>query len=283
MRLTYNGQVKVTGDIIAYGQILGNSFEFNPSSSAGHGGYIDFHYNGSTADYTSRIIENASGRLAITGQLAVAGAMSCASLTASGNIQANAGATIANNQSYGGLDTGGTRRTLVSIDNTNAAYFAWGNAGAGHNTYVSGNNISFTYGTSHTTGMYLNSSGNVGIGTTIPETKLHVHHTGYPNVILSTTNSEVSIYYRNSSSVYWAAGVGCWGKQVGSTSFSFGVCSGAGSSAYKAYITNTGNFVAVGAITAGSASDVRLKTNIETLSDTDAKTLIMSLRPVTFT
>ena len=29
----------------------------HPSASAGHGGYIDFHYNGSSADYTSRIIE----------------------------------------------------------------------------------------------------------------------------------------------------------------------------------------------------------------------------------
>ena len=35
-------------------------------SSAGYGGYIDFHYNGSTADYTSRIIEDASGKVSIT-------------------------------------------------------------------------------------------------------------------------------------------------------------------------------------------------------------------------
>ena len=32
-------------------------------SSAGNGGYIDFHYNQSSSDYTSRIIEDASGRL----------------------------------------------------------------------------------------------------------------------------------------------------------------------------------------------------------------------------
>lgn len=52
---------------------------------------------------------------------------------------------------------------------------------------------------------------------------------------------------------------------------------------YLAYLTTTGSFVANGAITAGSASDARLKTNISTLSDSDAKTLIMALRPVTFT
>ena len=43
------------------------SIEFTgPSSTAGHGGYIDFHYNGSTDDYTSRIIEDASGKISIT-------------------------------------------------------------------------------------------------------------------------------------------------------------------------------------------------------------------------
>ena len=38
--------------------------EFVPTSTtAGHGGYIDFHFNSSSADYTSRIIESASGEL----------------------------------------------------------------------------------------------------------------------------------------------------------------------------------------------------------------------------
>ena len=39
-----------------------NNIELAPStSSAGNGGCIDFHYNRSTADYTSRIIEDSSG------------------------------------------------------------------------------------------------------------------------------------------------------------------------------------------------------------------------------
>jgi hypothetical protein len=41
--------------------------EMMPGSSAGHGGYIDFHYNSSSADYTSRIIESASGTLSVNG------------------------------------------------------------------------------------------------------------------------------------------------------------------------------------------------------------------------
>lgn len=43
------------------------------SSSAGHGGFIDFHFNNSSSDYTSRIIESASGVLNVSGQLTVTG------------------------------------------------------------------------------------------------------------------------------------------------------------------------------------------------------------------
>lgn len=39
------------------------AIELTPVSNAGHGGYIDFHFNHSSADFTSRIIEDASGRL----------------------------------------------------------------------------------------------------------------------------------------------------------------------------------------------------------------------------
>ena len=43
------------------------SIEMYPGTSAGHGGFIDFHYNNSSADYTSRIIESASGTLVVNG------------------------------------------------------------------------------------------------------------------------------------------------------------------------------------------------------------------------
>ena len=42
----------------------------NGSTSSGHGGYIDFHYNASTEDYTSRIIDW-SNRLAVMGKLLI--------------------------------------------------------------------------------------------------------------------------------------------------------------------------------------------------------------------
>lgn len=45
--------------------------ELNPGANAGHGGYLDFHYNGSSEDYTSRIIEQSSGVLNVPGTFKV--------------------------------------------------------------------------------------------------------------------------------------------------------------------------------------------------------------------
>lgn len=44
------------------------SIEMFPGASAGHGGYIDFHYNNSSADYTSRFLETSSGRVTLNGK-----------------------------------------------------------------------------------------------------------------------------------------------------------------------------------------------------------------------
>lgn len=148
------------GSLSQYGA---SSIELNTTSSTGHGGFIDFHYNGSTADYTSRIIENASGRLAITGQLAVSGAMSCASLTASGDITP----AVANTYKLGDASLFFTH-----------IYANMLHPGAGNNLwllspskiyFVNGNGTSGTVlGTWTTTGL--------GIGVT-PSYKLHVSGT----------------------------------------------------------------------------------------------------------
>ena len=58
------------GSVEAKAKLYGQCIEFsNIASSSGHGGFIDFHYNGSTADYTSRIIESASGKLHLVASL----------------------------------------------------------------------------------------------------------------------------------------------------------------------------------------------------------------------
>ena len=43
-----------------YIQGSNGAIELHPPASATHGGYVDFHYAGSTADYTSRLIEDSS-------------------------------------------------------------------------------------------------------------------------------------------------------------------------------------------------------------------------------
>lgn len=58
------------------------SIELEPGSSAGHGGYIDFHFNSDAADYTSRIYEPVKGTLKYNGH----GIVSTANIVALLNV-----------------------------------------------------------------------------------------------------------------------------------------------------------------------------------------------------
>lgn len=49
----------------------------NLNSSSNFGGYIDFHFNGDTSNYTTRIIEADSGRLNVIGNFDVKGWLNC--------------------------------------------------------------------------------------------------------------------------------------------------------------------------------------------------------------
>lgn len=70
-RPTYNGNdVALTSDLSGThdhsGAVISPvAMELHPGSGSGHGGYIDFHYNGSTEDFTSRILEANNGLLQI--------------------------------------------------------------------------------------------------------------------------------------------------------------------------------------------------------------------------
>lgn len=69
-------------DVTAKTGLYGQYLEFsNINSSAGHGGFIDFHFKGSTEDYTSRIIEDAKGRLSLRTPIVRVGTTSSATLT----------------------------------------------------------------------------------------------------------------------------------------------------------------------------------------------------------
>lgn len=57
----------VVGHNHANEEIKPIAIELNPPSGQNHGGYIDFHFNGSTGDYTTRVIEQTSGELLLNG------------------------------------------------------------------------------------------------------------------------------------------------------------------------------------------------------------------------
>jgi len=62
----FNDSITTYGSLNVAGLVATQGLEFsNVGSNTGHGGYIDFHYNGSTEDFTSRIIEYGSGKLAL--------------------------------------------------------------------------------------------------------------------------------------------------------------------------------------------------------------------------
>lgn len=63
--MVVDGDESVGGNLSAGKSVSsGTGIELGRSAS-GHGGYLDFHFNASTEDYTSRIIESASGVLQI--------------------------------------------------------------------------------------------------------------------------------------------------------------------------------------------------------------------------
>jgi hypothetical protein len=65
-------KVVLEGDSPTFGGVYAGATSYNPTgieflgtAGHGHGGHLDFHYSGSAADYTSRIIEEGSGVLAL--------------------------------------------------------------------------------------------------------------------------------------------------------------------------------------------------------------------------
>ena len=71
---TINGNLTVSGSITASAGLATNYIELKASTP-----FIDFHFNNSTADYTSRIIESASGTLTVWTNLIAKGEVTASS------------------------------------------------------------------------------------------------------------------------------------------------------------------------------------------------------------
>jgi hypothetical protein len=159
--LNSNGEVKGVLNYVT-------SIEFTEAAT-GTGGYLDFHYNGDTGDFTSRIIEDASGRIAINNTAffhknATPGSDLRVAMTdwQSVNFQTQ----ITNNVAFhsniyvrgnihlrngGGidmLDNVGGEKNVLTFNTHNDLAIGYGARLAGYSTYIQGSPIHFNVGTS---------------------------------------------------------------------------------------------------------------------------------------
>ena len=107
-----------------------HSIELNSEGSlSGYGGFIDFHYNGSSADFTSRIIEDASGRLYLNASNGVRignGVLKWDSTNNAFKVEKFDG-TAANLYSTGGVSALGMSAGVTSIDAMTFGYLTVNN------------------------------------------------------------------------------------------------------------------------------------------------------------
>lgn len=124
----FNHNITVTGNVDAHDgfRSTGHShlrtieLGYGTGSTDNHGGFIDFHYNGSTADYTARIIEDASGVIKITPALTTPTATITTANITTANITTTISNTIKpNNTNYVTIMRDGKVNTALSVEGYN--------------------------------------------------------------------------------------------------------------------------------------------------------------------
>lgn len=135
--------------------------------------YIDFHFNNSSADYTSRIIENSSGKLDVTGRLESYGEVIGGLNNSSGQFRAVQG-------NYGFFIRNDGATTYFMLTNSGDAYGSWNglrpimiNNGNGHVTL--GNGVDVT-GTVQANDGNLSTTKNSRWFTVAPENTAYTHY-----------------------------------------------------------------------------------------------------------
>ena len=167
---------------VATGSEVG-SIELKPLTTSTHGGFIDFHWKGSSADFTSRILEKAQSSLYITASNGVyindskaATATDIASCYKVSGGALNNGAVISRATSGTSWING---RNVAIVKNTTAPGSSWGaitsskSTSGSWETGVLGDNHYIVYASdtnynagtnSVTNGIVINNNGNVSVG-----------------------------------------------------------------------------------------------------------------------
>lgn len=179
-------------------------------STANDGGYIDFHFNGSSADYTSRIIENtAAGQLIVNNAAAfylnaVTGANIMSPVTdfSSRNFRVRitnslladticlSGPLVMRNaQGIRMIDTGGTELRALRLDTGNNLVL--GENFQNYGVYLRGNALYFQTGTSNTESLRVDANGN------ILQTR---NNTAY--ILRNTSNGNVTVMRLDNNNVF---------------------------------------------------------------------------------
>lgn len=203
--LTVNGAIVTTSDVgttIVYPWGVDIKAEL-PS--------VNFFF-GKGESITTRLIEHYAGSLFCEGTfIATKGLQSATSITSGGDITSGGHITssghvyIPNNHGVVLFDTNGIPHRVALLDTGNNLLIGHDTASALLPTFIDGNAIYFRYSNGHYTGMTLNASGNVGIGTTEPTYKLDVSHGGEGLRLLSQTDKSVMLI-QNVGGMNWEVG-----------------------------------------------------------------------------
>ena len=117
------------------------------------------------------------------------------SMTGVGSITMSGDINMDNNKNICFEDTSGISMSALHFSAKNTLYVGYSIATNGYDSVINGNNLYFNTSTSLSTRMFINSAGNVGIGTTSPVDRLEVAGAITANDIYPRSNNSYSVGY----------------------------------------------------------------------------------------